>query len=486
MRASYLTALACVAVAAAPGCAMGPSFTPREMRAPDQWSAAALDEAGEIVQSDPAPQWWTLFGDPLLTELVELTHERNLDLRAAALRVAQSRAQRDAVAGRRGPDVSGNASWQRQRQSEFGVGTRLIDAIGAPGAERDAVIDVLSQPHDVYQAGFDASWELDLWGRVRRMLESADASAAASAAELQFVQLSIAAETARTYIELRGVQDQLRIARRDVEASEGLLELTQLRADGGLVTQLDVVSQRARLADARARIPQIEQLATQLIDNLGLLCGEPPGALRERLAGARPIPTPPPQVAVGVPSQAARRRPDIRAAEARLQAATAEIGVAAADLYPRITLTGGFLAQSLESADLGEWGARQWAVGPSLYLPLFDGGRRRAVLELRELQQQEAAVNYQHTVLRAWREIDNALSAYRAEQRRLEDLQAAVAASQEAYEIAAMRYEHGLVSFLVALDAQRTLLQAQRAHSDSTTAVATHLVALYKALGGAW
>ena len=418
-------------------------------------------------------QWWTQFDDPLLTELVEQARTANLDVRVAALRLAQSRAQRGVVAGGRLPEVSANASYQRQRQSEFGTGVRLIDVIAPPGENRDAIIDALSEEYDVYQAGFDASWEIDLWGRTRRAIESADASVAATTEDLHAAQVSVVAETARTYLELRGVQDQLRISLGDVAASESLLELAEARAAGGLVTQLDVASQQARLADARARVPQLRQPERQLTDALALLLAQTPGSLASRLAAVRPVPAPPLQIAGGLPSEIARRRPDIRGAEARLQAATAEIGVAVADLYPRITLTGGFMFQSLDAADLTDWGARQWTVGPSLYLPIFNGGRLRSRVELRKLQQQEAAVIYQRTVLRAWHEIDAALSAYDAEQRRREELEAGVKASRDAYEIATVRYEQGLTNYLVALDAQRTLLQAERSLSESTTSVST-------------
>jgi NodT family efflux transporter outer membrane factor (OMF) lipoprotein len=300
------------------------------------------------------------------------------------------------------------------------------------------------------------------------------------------MHLSVIAETARTYFELRGVEQQLRISADDVSASASALELTQMRARGGLVTQLDVVAQQARLAEARGLIPALEHRRTQLANALAILLGEAPGALDQQLAAPQAVAEPPPQVAIGVASDVARRRPDIRAAESRLHAATAEIGVATADLYPRFALSGGFLLESLDAADLTEWASRQWSIGPTLSLPLFDGGRRRGAVELRKLQQQEAAVSYQRTVLRAWREIDDALSAYAAERLRNRELADALAASREAYEIAGVRYEHGLVNFLVALDAQRTLLQSQRAYSDSNTALRTHLVALYKALGGGW
>jgi NodT family efflux transporter outer membrane factor (OMF) lipoprotein len=468
------------------GCSVGPAFERPEPSLPDRWGASGGESPQtQIEEGEVDARWWAQFGDPVLSGLIDRARESNLDLRVAALRVAQARAQRNAVAGNTAPNVSVSGSYSRQRQSEFGTSTRLIDAIGIPG-DRDAIIDVLSEPYNVYQVGFDTGWELDLWGRLRRAVESADASFAASTADLHGAQVSVIGEVARVYLELRGTQDQLRIARNDVQAGQDLLELTRFRADGGLVTQLDVVAQQARLAESRARIPQLEQRETQLIDGLSLLLGEPPGALRTELAAAIAPPAPPSALMLGVPSDLARRRPDIRAAEARLQAATAEIGVAVADLYPRITLTGGFLSESLQAGDLTEWGARQWSVGPSLSLPIFDSGRRRSVVELRNLQQQEAAVRYQRTVLAAWHEIDTTLDAYARERKRNEELTAAVSASRDAYELASTRYRHGMTDFLIPLDAQRTLLQSERALSESNTLLTTQVVALYKALGGGW
>lgn len=484
MRTAHLPLLTCVVLTAA--CSVGPEFSRPAVQAPAQWSDTAAGVPSQPVAQEIDAQWWKSFNDPTLDNLVQRALGANLDVRIAALRVAQSRAQRKAAAGNKWPTVNASASYQRERISEFGTGTRLIDAIVAAPENRDAIIKILSEEHDVYQAGFDASWELDLWGRVRHAIESADASVTASAEELHAAQLSLLAEVTRGYLELRGIQDQLRIATDDIQAGEELLKLTEYRAAGGLVTQLDVVGQRAHLADARARVPQLQQRETQAINSLALLMGEQPGALRDPLSTTQALPAVPAKVGLGVPAEVARRRPDIRRAEARLHAATADTGVAVADLYPRITLTGNFVFQSLEASDLTEWGARQWVVGPSLYLPVFDNGRRRAVVELRELQQQEAAVAYQRTVLQAWHEIENALSAYTAEQKRNEELAAGVAASKDAYELASLRYRHGLTNFLVALDAERTLLQAERAYSDSNTLISTQLVALYKALGGGW
>jgi NodT family efflux transporter outer membrane factor (OMF) lipoprotein len=468
-------------------CAVGPTFEPPQPVHPDVWQTDATTTAlkSQPVAESLDSQWWKVFNDPTLNELVTRAQSANLDLRMATLRLAQSREQRRAVAGNRWPTVNASASYQRQRQSEVGVNTRMIDIIGPPG-NRDTIIDALAEPFDVYQAGFDASWELDMWGRVHRSVESADASVAAGVEELHDAQLSLMAEVARNYVELRGIQDQQRIATDDVAAGADLLKLTEYRAAGGLVTDLDVQRQRGRLAEARSRVPQLQQQESQVINALALLLGEQPRALQAQLSSMTAAPAVPPKIAIGVPAEVARRRPDIRRAEARLHAATADIGIAVADLYPRITLTGSFMQQSLDTSDFADWGARQWVVGPSLQLPIFDGARRRATVDLRKLQQQEAAVSYQRTVLRAWHEIDNALTAYTTEQARNDELAESVSASRAAYELANTRYEHGLTDFLVALDAQRTLLQAERAYSDSTTTISTQLVALYKALGGGW
>lgn len=462
-------------------CAVGPEFKTPESMLPQQWHATTDQLSGNQVAGD----WWKLFNDPVLTDLVNRALQNNADVQIAALRVAESRAQRGAAAGARLPAVNASAGYSRERQSENGVNTRMIGLI-APAAQREQIISVLSEPFNIYQAGFDAGWELDLWGRVRRSIESADAALQASGEDLHDAQLMLVAEVVRTYLELRGVDDQLRIALADVQLSTDSVELTEYRVKGGIVDELDLATQRARLSDTRANIPALQRNAKQLRSALGLLLNLEPGALDAQLANRSESFALPPTIAGGVPSEIARRRPDIRRAEARLHAATAEIGVAVADLYPRITLTGSFIQQSLRASDLTEWGSRQWSIGPSISLPIFDGSRRRSAVEIRQLQQQEAAVNYQQTVLKAWHEIENALSAYSTEQQRNQELNAALTSSRDAYDIAHVRYNHGLVNYLVELDAHRTLLQVERAYADSTTQMGTQLVSLYKALGGGW
>lgn len=460
-------------------CAVGPDFRQPQSDLPQQWRApAATNDALER-------EWWKQFQDPRLDDLVARALENNAQVQIATLRVAQSRVVRGVEAGARWPVVNANAAYSRERTSEHGTATRMIDLIAPPDG-RDQIVSLLSEPFSVFQGGFDVGWELDLWGRVRRSVEAADANVRLSEQDLRDAQLSLVSEVVRGYLELRGVQDQLRIANADVAASADLVELTQYRVKGGLVDELDLTTQRARLAEARSNIPQLRQQETQLVSALAVLLNVQPGALDAQLTSTPPSFTVPSALAAGVPSEVARRRPDIQRAEAQLQAATAEIGVAVADLYPRFTLTGSFAQQSLHGSDLSEWGSRQWSVGPSLSLPIFDGGRRRAAVELRKLDQQQAAVTYQQTVLRAWHEIENALSGYSAERERNTELADALAQSRDAYEIARVRYNHGMINYLAELDARRTLLQTERAYSQSNTQLGTQWVAVYKALGGAW
>ena len=478
MRNLAILSLSLVAVLSA--CSVGPSFEKPTPHLPQQWhNASAVASSSAAVD----PQWWKQFDDPVLNALVDRALADNLDLQLAALRVVESRAQRAIAAGGHWPAINANAAYQRERQSEYGVNTRLIDVIGTPN--RDQIISALAEPFDVYQGGFDASWELDLWGRVRRSVEAADASAAASREDLHDAQVTLIAEVVRTYLELAGTRDQLRIALDDVAAGSDQLALTEYRVQGGLVAHLDLSVQQAQVANVRAQIPALQQRETVLTHALAFLLGQDPDALDAVLAESR-TPGAMPALAAGVPSELARRRPDIRRAEARLHAATAQIGIAVADLYPRISLTGSYGQQSLDASDFGEWGARQWSVGPSLSLPIFSGGRLRAVVDLREIQQQQAAVSYQRTVLNAWHEIENALTAYAAEQQRNRELASVLNASRDAWQVAHVRYEHGLTNYLVDLDAHRTLLQAQRAYSESNTQLGIQLVALCKALGGGW
>lgn len=482
---------AALAFLAINGCAVGPYYQRPSSEVPADWTSwhggdASLNDAASrsAATTKPEQPWWETFNDATLNTLQARALAANADLKTAALRFAQSRTQRQMAAAQRGIQVNAEGNVARQRQSENGAATRVIDVI-AP-TNRDSLVQALSDPFTLYQGGFDASWELDLWGRVRRSVEAADANVAGAAAALSDAQLSVRAEVARSYFELRGLQNQVRLTRADVAAAEESLELVQARADGGLTSDLDATRQRALLDDLRSRLPQLLDQEAQTINQITLLLGERPGSLRTELAArdendaARPLP----DLTLGIASEVAQQRPDIRQAEARLHAATASIGVAVADLYPRITLGASFAQESTDSGKFGDWGSRQWSVGPSLSIPIFDHGRRRSEITLRKLEQQQAAIAYQQTVLKAWHEIDTALASYSAQAQRNAQLVKREANSRAAYEMAHVRYENGLTSFLDELDAQRSLLQAQRDRVSSDSQLAIQLVSIYKALGG--
>jgi len=478
----------CAAALLAGCAAVGPDHRQTPAPAPTDWTAwhggspALLGPERERARPELPLAGWAAFGDPVLDALQHRALAASHDLRSAALRFAQSRALHTATVVQRGPQLGASAAATRQRQSESGAATRMVEALSP--INREALIDTLSDPHTLYQAGFDASWEIDLWGRVRRAIEAADADARVAEALLHQARLSLQAELARHYAELRGAQRQLRIAQADVEAATQALALMQARVARGLAADLDATRQRTLLAGARAQLPALQQQEAQAISQITLLAGDPPGALDTLLAaGDAPPARALPDLALGLPSEFAQRRPDIAAAQARLHAATARIGVAVADLYPRLVLGAAAGFESVDGGRFGDWGSRQWRIGPALSLPVFDQGRRRSTIILRELQQQEAAVAYQQTVLRAWHEIDGALTAYTAERQRHAQLAEREHGSRDALALAQSRYRNGLADFGTALDAQRTLLLAQRETAESERRMALGLVAVFKALG---
>ena len=483
-------------------CTMGPDFKGPAMAAPDQWlGTAAATATSSVTVAEPIdPAWWNSFGDPLLTELVTQAIRNNLDIKVAAARLAESRAQLGQSKAAEFPTLDGNASYTRELQSADGV----IGLLGSGGASstpgtgtnglggrqggiptQSAASSVLP-PFNLYQYGFDASWELDLWGRVRRTTENASATAEAQEYSQHDVVVSTAAEVARDYLDLRGMQEKLRITRENLAYAQRTVQLTENRAQHGLATDLDVANAQSQAASTAADIPQDEQQQAQYINAIGLLLGEYPQALTARLMAQAAAPVVPPRVPVGLPSELAHRRPDIREAEAQLHAATANIGAAKADFFPKITLSGSVAIQATQFTNLGSWGARSYSAGPSLTIPLFEGGQLRATLALREAQQQEAAINYRKTVLSAFRDVDDALTGYAAEQSRRDQLYASVQASRRALEIANKRYVRGISNYLDVLTAQKTLLTNEEQLADSTATVTTNLVSLYKALGGGW
>jgi NodT family efflux transporter outer membrane factor (OMF) lipoprotein len=475
------------------GCTVGPNFAVPPWASPASWFAGPREkvppEPSVPVAAPIDPNWWTLFHDTELTALERRVAAENLDVSVATTRLAESRAQLGQAQASEFPTFNANASYTRQKASNVGVFASAPNPLGANGAEGNTTGGLRSAklaPFNVYQAGFDASWEVDLWGGVRRSVESASASVQAAAEARRAALLSSLAEVARDYLALRGIQTQLRIARDNVHTAQESLELTQQRAAGGVTTDLDVANASAQLRSTMAEIPRLEQQEAADINALSFLLGQPPNALRAELAEPRPVPPVPPRVPIGVPSELARRRPDVVQAEAQLHAATATIGVAVAAFYPSVTLSGSIGLQALQPSHFFNFNAREYAAGPGITIPIFEGGQLKATLQLREAQEAEAAVNYQKTVLQAWHDVDNALTAYQTEQARRDQLVLAVAQNERALGLAQSRYQEGVADFLTVLVAQTNLLSSQQQLALSTTTISENLVVLYKALGGGW
>jgi NodT family efflux transporter outer membrane factor (OMF) lipoprotein len=466
------------------GCAVGPNFKPPTPDVPAAWSADAPAAASQTISAPADPgAWWTSFNDAELTSLIQRAASSNLDAKAAVLRIAEARAQRDIAAGAAWPSLDANASAQVTRLSESTPTGALFSKVGQfPGLSGVSI----PNPYNQYQLGFDASWELDLFGRVRRSVEAAKADTQAQIEDSRSVLITTLGEVGRAYVDLRTAQAKRQIVLDNLAAEKDLLSLASQRRRAGLSSDVDVVRAAAEASSAEAQLPLLDRQISQDINDLSKLLALPPGALRDELNQAQPIPPVPPQVPVGLPADLARRRPDIREAEAKLHGATARVGVAVADLYPKLTLgaQGGYQSQTIPL--LTNWASRFFNAGPTLELPIFEGARLRATVRLQNAQEQAAALDYRRTVLGALHEVDDALEAYGADQARQAALARAVARNRDAADLARQRYASGVASFIDVLDAERSLQQNELLLADGTAAVSTDLVVLYKALGGGW
>jgi len=451
-----LSLLACFILLA--GCKVGPNFQPPQTQVPNAW-VGPVPPPATAAEQDLA-QWWTVFEDPTLTSLVERAVQSNLDLRLAEARVRQARAARGVAASGLGPTVDATGSYRRS-------GT---DAGSA----------------SLYQTGFDAAWELDIFGGTRRSIEAATANLEAAADARLNVLVTLTAEVALNYIDLRGFQERIAIAQRNLKAQQHSAELTRQRFQGGLVSGLDVANAEAQVASTAAQIPTLEQSAQQAIYSLSLLLGREPGALLDELSPPGDIPAGPPAVPAGVPSELLRRRPDIRQAEAQIHVATAQIGVATADLFPRFSLTGNLGTQGDKFSALGDWANRFWSVGPSASWTLFATGRIRSNIEVQKALQEQSLITYRQTVLTALQDVENALIASTKEQEHYKLLTEAVTANRRAIDLATKLYTQGQTDFLNVLQAQGALYLSETALALSAGTVSTNLVVLYKALGGGW
>jgi multidrug efflux system outer membrane protein len=458
---------------------VGPDFLQPEPKVPATW-------AGPTPSPGPQPAtaaekdlalWWTVFGDRTLTSLVERAIESNLDYKLAEARIRQARAARGVAASGLGPTLDATGSFQRSR-SPLGTGSTRTGS--ETGGATEAVIS------NQYQLGFDAGWELDLFGGVRRGIEAADADLQASVENRRDVLVTLTAEVALNYIDLRAFQRRIAIAQENLKAQQHSAQLTHQRFQSGFVGGLDVANADAQVATTAAQIPLLEAAARQSIYNLSVLLGLAPATLVQELSPPSAIPTAPPAVPMGVPSDLLRRRPDIRRAEAEIHSATARIGVATADLFPNFTISGSAGLLTGDVSSWFNWTSRFWSLGSLVGWRVFDTGRTRANIEVQKALEEQSMITYQQTVLAALQEVENALIASAKEQEHRRALVDAVAANRKAVELSTKLYVEGQTDFLNVLDAQRSLYATEDSLVQSTGTVSTNLVSLYKALGGGW
>lgn len=467
-----LSAIVCGLLLVGPcGCMVGPSYRQPETSVPVGWNEAK--DHGSADAPLDLSRWWSIFEDSELDSLIHGAILFNKDLKAAEARIREVRAQRRFVAAGLFPQVDTSGSYARSRSSE--------NASLSSGGGASSVSDT-----DFFEVGFDAGWEIDIFGGTRRQIEAANAEIQASEESRRDVLVSLLAEVARNYLRVRGNQLRIAIAHDNIASQEQTLELVKGRFEAGLSSELDVVQAKAQLSSTQAQVPTLEAEMRQAIYQLGVLIGQQPGTLLEELSKEAPIPRTPPEVPAGLPSDLLRRRPDIRFAERELAAQTARIGVATADLFPRFSLTGAFGLQSVSASDFLNSGSRFWAVGPTVRWPVFDAGRIRANIQIQNARQEQALAHYEKVVLTSLADVESALVAYYQEQSARRSFAETVEATQRAVEIANELYTRGLVDFLNVLINQRSLYQSQEQLAQSEQKVATNLVAVYKALGGGW
>lgn len=498
------------------GCLSGPDYQRPEVLTPDQWRDAS--SAGVTRESVVESRWWESLGDATLSELVRRVEAGNIDLRVAEARVREARAARGIAGAALWPLAGASASYRIERGPEvdmpsdtsvsggvsFGPGglTRtgtvrgrnvtVSRSVNAAGATTGVTVapggaSTPDRTQDLFSAGFDAAWELDIFGGTRRAIEAADADVAAAQEWLRALYVSLASEVALNYVDLRASQRRLDITRRNIESQRDTLRLTKARFEAGLSSEFDAARAEAQLANTESQVPRLEADIQTAIHRLGVLSGESPAALESILVTAAPIPAAPQSIPAGLPSDLLLRRPDIRAAERELAAATARVGVAVADLYPKFTLTGALTNQSIGlGSGMLDAANRVWNIGPGASWPIFDAGRIHANIAVQNARQQQSLARYEQSILLALEEVENALVGFVKEQERRTSLQAAVDANQRAVRLANERYNKGLEDFLSVLTAQAQVFAAEDLLVQSESAVLLNLLALYKALGGGW
>ena len=449
------------------GCiSVGPDYEPPEVRVPDAWHQAVV---ADLESGAPQLQsWWTVFHDDTLNHLIERVATNNLDLKVASARIEQAAALRGVSASQYYPSIFADASASAVQTTE---------ARTPPGSEREG---------ELYSAGLSMAWELDLWGRIRRSVESADASLQANVENYRDLMVVLYSRVASTYIEVRTLQSRITIAEDNLMAQGDTMQLTKNRYDSGLAPFLDVSQAELNRSRTASLIPTLQQQLTEAINRLSVLAGEMPYSLEQELSEPQPIPSASVEVMAGLPSDLLRQRPDIRRAERELAAQHALIGAAKADFYPTLTLPGALVLESSSGSDLFDGGSTAYSFGPQLRWNLFNGGRIRNTVRAEEAATRAALHSYEQTVLLALGEVEDAMAAYANEQDRIESLGSAAAAAEKSVELVSELYQSGLTDFQNVLNMEQALLTQQDALAQSRGLVSTYLVAVYRSLGGGW
>lgn len=458
--------LAVLAIAALAGCAaVGPNYIPPQTPVSTIWNTPL--QGGITVETEPRnlADWWTTLNDPELSRLIERAVAGNRDVERAAARIREARARRGLSKAGLYPTLDASGSAARSRGS----------------ADMGPVATT-----DLFSAGLDASWEIDLFGGVRRSVEAADADLQVAGEDLRDTLVSLLAEVAMNYVDLRTAQARLAVTETSLKSLEESLRLTQWRAQAGLGDELAMEQARYNLESARSQIPSLLTAIAEAQNRLAVLTGETPGAVHAELSQPEPIPSLPPEVAIGVPADLLRQRPDVRRAERQLAAQTARIGVATADLYPKLKLSGAIGLQALTFGSLFNAANATSSGSSGLTWRVFDAGAIRKNIEIQSALQEQSRIAYESAVLGALEEAENAILAYAQEQRRRQSLGEAVRSAQVAAELAGIKYRAGLIDFTTVLEAERSLLGFRDQLAQSEGAIVTNLVKLYKALGGGW
>ncbi len=499
------------------GCTVGPDYHRPSATVPEHYGPTASTQPTTRVSTGPAElsRWWTTFKDPTLERLVERAADANLDLQLAMARVREARAALSGAAAAFYPTLNANGNYNRTRVSKNGFSTSVggssatgtgtgtstgggtgtntgggtsTGTTGGAGTGSNAVVTGGNgrSEFDLFQTGFDSTWEIDVFGGVRRAVEAADADVQSQVENQRDVFVTLLGDVARYYIQLRGYQRQLAITRDNLNSQTETLKLTETRFKAGLVTEVDVARASALVQTTESQLPALEMQVATAVHRLSVLLGREPSALADELGQEGLIPVGVGVVPIGLPSDLLRRRADIRRAERQLAAANARIGVATADLFPKFSLTGSLGLQSAKFTNLPNSGSTFYSIGPGFNWNLFDAGKIRSNIRVQNALTEEAIVQYQQTVLNSLEEVENAIVAYDREQTRRQSLAAAVGSNKRAVDLSNELYSRGLIDFLSVQESLRSLLEAEDQLVQSDTAVSSNLVALYKALGGGW